>query len=311
MHPFLHLSIVFWLYTALQYRCSMSSNFIVFHTSGGISSSPAAFRFLIFLRTKLSSSPVNYPSLMSNCLVIIFMIGSCVTFGGFPSKFSKCCFHSCIRSWLVAFRLAFATLFLLLTSFTVCRALLDCLSSTESLILSIWFCMYFACSFRYMLANSFCAFLSFRALILVGFFLLYLETVFSSARFSLTTNVSHETLGLALCLIGMHSAATSKWTLTKISYSSFGVCVSVFSCSASNLFLSIKPIFISNIPVIKQTQLQCTVVVVRVVFLRRLSRIFAVTIRWSEDKPLKEEYASQFNALLFHFLVIFIYLSVL
>ena len=68
------------------------------------------------------------------CLFIILMIGSWVTSGGFPSKFSKCCFHWCIRShWLVAFSLALAVLFLLLTSFIICHAILDCLSSTESL----------------------------------------------------------------------------------------------------------------------------------------------------------------------------------
>ena len=44
----------------------MSSNFLVFHTSGGISSSPAAFVFLIFLSTESSYSRVNGPSL---CLV--------------------------------------------------------------------------------------------------------------------------------------------------------------------------------------------------------------------------------------------------
>ena len=115
----------------------MLLNCLVFHTSGGISSSPAVFLFLIFLSTE-SGSCVNCSSLMSNCLLIILMIGSCVTFGGFPNKLSKCCFHSCIHiSWLVAFSLAFAVLFLLLTSFTVCHAILDCLSSTESLILSI------------------------------------------------------------------------------------------------------------------------------------------------------------------------------
>ena len=70
---------------------------------------------------------------MSNCLLIIFVIGSCVTFRGFLSKFSKCCFYKCIHSsWLVAFSLAFAVLFFLLTSFTVCHAILDCLSSKYS-----------------------------------------------------------------------------------------------------------------------------------------------------------------------------------
>ena len=140
----------------------MSSNSLVFYTPGEISSSPAAFLFLIFLCTQLSSSCVNCPSLMSNCLLIILMIGSCVTFGaGGPSKFWKCCFHRCIRScWFVAFILALAVLFLLLTSFIVCHAIPDCLSLTESLILSIWFGMYSVRSFRYMLVDSFCAFLS-------------------------------------------------------------------------------------------------------------------------------------------------------
>ena len=110
--------------------------------------------FPIFNFSKSSSSRVNGPSLMSNCLLIILVIGSCVTFGGFPSRFSKCYFHSFILScWFVVFSLALAVLFLLLTSFIVCHAILDCLSSTESLILSIWFCMYSVCSFRYMLAN--------------------------------------------------------------------------------------------------------------------------------------------------------------
>ena len=108
MHPFVHLSIGFWLYTALQCRSSMSSNCLVFHTSGGISSSPAAFLFLIFLRTESSSSCVNGPSLMSNCLLIILVIGSGVIFGGFPSKFSKCCFHSFILScWFAALKFCF------------------------------------------------------------------------------------------------------------------------------------------------------------------------------------------------------------
>ena len=119
-----------------------------------------------------SSSCVNGFSLMSNCLLIIVVIGSCVTFGGFPCRFLKCCFHSFILSyWFVAFNLALVVLFLLLTSFIVCQAILDCLSSTVSLILSIWFCMYSICSFRYMPANWYCAFSSFMAFVFVGFFL--------------------------------------------------------------------------------------------------------------------------------------------
>ena len=172
MHPFIHLSIRFWLSTALQGRSSMSLNCLVFHTSCGISSSPTAFLFLSFLRTESSSSCVNGPSLMSNCLLIIVVIGSCVTFGGFPSRFSKCCFHSFILScWFAAVNFALVVLFLLLTSFIVYQAILDCLSSTESLILSIWFCMYSVCSFRYVPANWSCAFFSFMEFVFVGFFL--------------------------------------------------------------------------------------------------------------------------------------------
>ena len=56
MQPFVQLSIMFWLYNALQYRSSMSSNFLVFHTLGSISSRPAAFLFLIFRRVLLAQT---------------------------------------------------------------------------------------------------------------------------------------------------------------------------------------------------------------------------------------------------------------
>ena len=166
------------------------------------------------------------------------MIGLCVTFGGFLRRFSKCCFHSFILScWFVTFSLALAVLFLLLTSFIVCQAILDCLSPTESLILSIWFCMHSVWSFRYVLANSFCAFFGFSAFVFVGFIVLHLEAVFTFARFSLTANVSQGTLDLVLGFVGMYFSAASRCALTKFWYSSFGVSISVFSCSASNLFL--------------------------------------------------------------------------
>ena len=134
---------------ALQCQSSMSSNFLVFHTSEGISSIPAAFLSLIFLNTESSSSCVNGPSLLSYCLLISLVIGSCLTSGKFLSKFSKCCFHMYIRSCrLVAFSLAFVMLFLLLTSLIACHAILECLSSDKSLILLICFCLYSVCSFR-------------------------------------------------------------------------------------------------------------------------------------------------------------------
>ena len=77
-------------------------------------------------------------SILNKYIIIILVIGSCVTFGAFPGRFWKCCFHSFIRSyWFVAFSLALSVLFLLPPSFIVCLAILDCLSSTESLIVSI------------------------------------------------------------------------------------------------------------------------------------------------------------------------------
>ena len=183
---------------------------------------------------------------MSCWLLIIFVIGSCITLKAFPSIFSKFCFHRCIHSsWPAAFSLTFAVLFLLLTSFAVCHAILDCLSSTESLILLIWFCMYSVCSFRYTLVNSFWAFLSFWVLILAGFLLLHRKVVFTSAQFFLTADVYHGTLGLSLCLVGIHSTTASKWALTKFSYSSFKVHVSNISWSASNLFLNVNISLIS------------------------------------------------------------------
>ena len=76
MQPFVHLSIVFWLCTALQYWSSLLSNFLGFH----ISSRPAAFLFLIFESTTLSSSCINCPSLMSSWSLLI---GSSVIFVDF------------------------------------------------------------------------------------------------------------------------------------------------------------------------------------------------------------------------------------
>ena len=85
----------------------------------------------------------NYTHTRAHLYIYIYIyiykyIYICVIFGGFPSKFSKCCFHSFILScWFAALSFALAVFFLLLTSFIVCQAILDCLSSTESLILSI------------------------------------------------------------------------------------------------------------------------------------------------------------------------------
>ena len=99
MKPFVNLC----LYTALQNRGSISSNFLVFHTSRGISSRPAAFLFLIFPSNSLNYSWVNCPSLTSSWLLIIFVIRFISDFGEFSKKILKCSFHVCICSWLAAF----------------------------------------------------------------------------------------------------------------------------------------------------------------------------------------------------------------
>ena len=114
---------------------------------------------------------------------------------------------------------------------------------------------------------------------MVGFFLLHLKAVFTSTRFFLTANASYGYPDLALCLVGMHSAAASMWALMKFSYSSFGICVSVFSCSASNLFLCVNAYLSLISLLLSRDQSWCIVVVGRSVFLRRFSRVFDVTIQ--------------------------------
>ena len=167
----------------------MSSNSLVFHTFGGISSSPAAFLFLIFLCTKPFSYCVKCHSFMSCWLLLIFMIGLSETFGGFSSEFSKCYFHRCIHSsCLAAFTLALPVLFLLLP-FTVSHAILDFfLSSTEFLLLLIWFFMYSVCSFRSTLVH-------------------FVPSCVSEHWYWLGSYCYIRMLGLALCLIDMHSIA--------------------------------------------------------------------------------------------------------
>ena len=139
MQLFVHLCIIIWLYIVLQYQSRKSSNFLVFHTSGGISLILAAFLFLIFVSIMFSSS------LISNWLLIIF-----VTFGEFSNRFLKCSFHIYIcSSWLAAFDFALEVLFILLTSFTVCHAIRDCLSFTKFLILLSWPWIYSIWGFWY------------------------------------------------------------------------------------------------------------------------------------------------------------------
>ena len=148
MQPFVHLSIMFWLYTVLlQYQSSKSLNLLVFHNSGAISLRLAAFLFLIFVSPMLNSSWVNCPSLMSSWLLIIFLIGLSVTLGNFLIRFLKMLFSLLYSFFLVGSFLALEVLFLL-TSSTVCHAIRDCLSSTEFLIdltLNIFYLFFLLC----------------------------------------------------------------------------------------------------------------------------------------------------------------------
>ena len=63
----------FSLYTTLNHRRSMWSNFLVFHISRGISSTPEAF--FSFFTTTPSSFSVNCPSLIFCRLLIISSLG--------------------------------------------------------------------------------------------------------------------------------------------------------------------------------------------------------------------------------------------
>ena len=78
MQTFIQFSIVFSLYIALYNRRSMSPNFLIFNTLGGILSRHAVFlSFLLFLYIYIfcpvsSSSSVNCPSLMPCWLLINF-----------------------------------------------------------------------------------------------------------------------------------------------------------------------------------------------------------------------------------------------
>ena len=111
MQPLCQFLFVFCLYTVLQ-NSSKSSNFLVFHSSKRILSRPASFLFLIFFSTILSYSWVNYSSLMSTWLFIVFIIGLSETLGNFPNRFLKCNFRIYMSSsWLAAFSLVLKTFF--------------------------------------------------------------------------------------------------------------------------------------------------------------------------------------------------------
>ena len=139
MKLFVHFSKVFYLYTTLYHQKSISSNFLVFHTSKVILFRSATFLLLIVL-------------FFQYC--IRFFLHSQIL-ERFPRIFLKCSLHFwSLSSWQTALSFALKVLFLPFTLFTVCHAIHNCLSSSKFLILLIWPWIYSACSFWHILVLS-------------------------------------------------------------------------------------------------------------------------------------------------------------
>ena len=135
---FVHPSIVFRLYTALKYRSSRSSNFLVFYTSVGILSKPVAFLFLTSISHTFSCSCVKCSRLMSNWLFNNFWHWFICNFGGFPVHILEMLFSHVYSFFLDAsFILPLGVLFSLNASSTLWHAIRNCLSSIEALSLLI------------------------------------------------------------------------------------------------------------------------------------------------------------------------------
>ena len=98
-------------------------------------------------------------------------------------------------------------------------------------------------------------------------------------------------------LVDMHSTAASVWAVTKFSYSSFGVCISDVSWRVSKLFLTVTVYLLFIFRLVSGDQSYGVAFTVGFLFLRKLRRIFAETIVWSEDTPSKEEYTPHFRVL--------------
>ena len=128
----------------------MSSNFLVFHTSGGILLRPAAgfnkippevwktrkFSAFSFFIAMSSSSPINCPSLVCSWPSVIFFYRFISDFSGVFKQILEM-FFSLLYFFLLDWQLPF-------TSFNH-----GCISSSEFLILFIWPWMYSICSFWY------------------------------------------------------------------------------------------------------------------------------------------------------------------
>ena len=214
----------------------------------------------------------------------------------FISDFSKQIlemFFLFLYSWMTTFSLALKELFPFLTSFTVCHAIHDCLSSTQFLILLIWPWMYSHCSF-------YLGFLKFLHVGICWVPLLSKDVTFILSCFFLTSRHSDGTLHLALDLVGMHSAAASMWALMKFTYLSFGVCASDIFWRVLNLFHTVTIYLLLIFLLVSENQSQHVILTVSYFCIDLC--IFAVTILGLEDTLSKEEYAAQFTALSIYFL---------
>ena len=151
----------------------------MFHTSGNISSRPAAFLLLFYYGDTLNSSSINGPSLIYYWQLINFVIGLLMTIGESSNRFLKCSFEICIpSSCLTNFSFALKVLFLLLTSFIACHAIRDCQSYTKRHILLIWHWIYYCCYFDvYYLVFFVPSYVS--VLWFVGFLLLHYDVIFT------------------------------------------------------------------------------------------------------------------------------------
>ena len=179
----------------------MSLNSII-HCSSGF------FRFFVLKKKnafksifKKISGYTKVKVTLCVCVCLIFVIGLSVSLGDFSNRFLKCSFHMCIRSsWL-------EVLFLLLTSFAVCHANKDYPLRNFYFYWSDLECIL---SFWYAFIKVFWAFLSFLAWHQLGSFY-YIGMLFSRCLvFFPIAYVSHGTLCLAPCFVGMHSSTASK-----------------------------------------------------------------------------------------------------
>ena len=93
-------------------------------------------------------------------------------------------------------------------------------------------------------------------------------------------------------------------------YSSFGSCISDISRSVSNFFLVTEYLLWLSL-LLREAQYYLVFLGVSILFLPRLRCIFAVTILWLEDTPLKEEYSLQFRTIFILLLFRIMYIKII